>query len=195
MELTSEQVHWIDGAIVIAVTFFLLVSELRPFTFSWNRFLIPAGLLIFGIGLFFDPLFHGYNFLDTFGGEIRQHIWFGSVVLIAALIETAKAFGWLETNFWNIVFPVGLVLLGAGFFFHAQHSADGSALLLLTQHRIMGITLILAGIAKAIAEFGGKEKEKFNLAWIVLLLLFGFELLLYTEGSPIFGNSAMPHLM
>ena len=59
----------------------------------------------------------------------------------------------------------------------------------------MGATLALTGATKAVSELVTDENKKFRLVWLFLLLLFGFELLLYTEGNSIFGQSGGQHIM
>lgn len=195
MQLNSEQIHWIDGALIVVFSLALIFLETRRHSFKGSKFFIPAGLLIFAAGLIFDPLFHGSAVAESFEREIGQHFWLGLILTPAAVVETALAFGMLRGRFWRMILPLGLGLVGAGFFFHAQHQADASAMLLMTQHRIMGATLALTGATKAINEFVTDENKEFRLVWLFLLLLFGFELLLYTEGNSIFGQSGGQHIM
>lgn len=146
MELTSEQIHWIDGALAVLLALFLILCETRAVNFRWSGFIVPAGLLIFGLGLVFDPLFHASDISESFGQEIRQHFWFGVIALVAGGVETGRTLKWFKVKFWAVVLPLGLILIGAGFFFHAQHQPDASMLLSTTQHRIMGVTLFLAAV-------------------------------------------------
>lgn len=195
MQLSSEQIHWIDGALVVLFSVALIALEMRRHSFNWTKFFVPAGLLILAAGLIFDPLFHGSAVTESFEREIGQHFWLGLILTPAAAIETGLAFGLLRGKFWRMILPLALTLVGAGFFFHAQHQADASAMLLMTQHRIMGATLALAGATKAVNEFVTDENKEFKLVWLFLLLLFGIELLLYTEGNSIFGQSGDQHIM
>ena len=196
MQLSSEQVHWIDGGLIAVFSLALIILETRRRKFQWTKFFVPAGLLILAAGLIFDPLFHGEQAAESFQREIRQHFWLGLILTPAAAVETGLALRLLDGKFWRLILPLALALVGAGFFFHAQHQADAfSALLLTAQHRFMGATLFLCGATKAVGELVAGENKEFKLVWLFLLLLFGFELLLYTEGNSIFGQSGGRHKM
>lgn len=195
MNLTSEQVHWINGGLIFVSSFMLIVLEARSQKYHWAKFLVPAGLLISAAGLVFDPFFHGSAVSESFRREIGQHFWLGLILIPAAAVETLLAFRLMSGKFWQMIFPLGLVFVGAGFFFHEQHQADASAMLLMTQHRIMGATLLMTGTSKAISELGERENKDFRFVWLFLLLLFGIELLLYTEGNTIFGQTGGQHVM
>ena len=52
----------------------------------------------------------------------------------------------------------------------------------------MGLTLITAGIAKALSAIGHHRTQAFAVAWLVPLLLFGLELLVYTEAGASSGH-------
>lgn len=195
MRLSSEQVHWINGALIVIFSLASIALETRRRDSKSIKFFVPAGVFVLAAGLVFDPLFHGRSVTESFQREIRQHFWLGVILTPAAAVETGLAFGLLRGKLWRMILPLALVLVGAGFFFHAQHQADVPALLSLTQHRIMGATLALTGITKAINEFGAGENKEFKLVWLFLLLLFGLELILYTEGNSIFGRSGGRHIM
>jgi len=78
---------------------------------------------------------------------------------------------------------IATTVFGGMFLFHAQHEAAASAIVLTVQHRIFGATLAVAALAKAAAELGGEKARAFRVAWLLPLLVFGLEMLLYTEGG------------
>ncbi len=75
------------------------------------------------------------------------------------------------------------MVFGGMFLFHARHEAAAPAIVLTVQHRIFGATLAVAALAKAAAELGGEKARAFRVAWLLPLLVFGLEMLLYTEGG------------
>ena len=77
-------------------------------------------------------------------------------------------------------------------FLHS-HSAHPSAAAIAIHHSVMGMTVILAGMCKladnpfqTLTLSGDRvtgARSSWGLAWSVLVLLIGVELLLYTERS------------
>jgi len=188
MELTSEQVHWIVGAVITAFAALLLWLETRPASVPWARFVIPSLLLSAGLMLVFDPLLHGAAAPENYGAETAQHIGMGVVLLAIGAIELARAMGKLSAPGWALVLPAVLVGIGLLFVMHAQHDADVPMLLLIAQHRIVGVTLWLIAGALAVAELSTRLRPAFRVAALTLMLLFGVEFLLYTEGNLLFGS-------
>ncbi len=58
MSLTSEEVHWIAGALVTLLVLVAVLSECRMLATRWMRCLIPAALLVWGAQSMPDPLIH-----------------------------------------------------------------------------------------------------------------------------------------
>lgn len=184
MNLTSEHVHWIFGAFLTIVPIVLLLHHGGAIRARWPGFIIPVTFLLLSIEIVLEPLVHGNAAPAGYARESAQHMMIAVLAFAIAMIEMGRTFGRLQEKVWAMALPLVLVVIGLLFFFHAQHQADVPMLLLMTQHRIMGVTLIVAGIAKAAGEF--TLKSELRIGWLLLILLFGLELLLYTEGRTLF---------
>lgn len=188
MELTSEQVHWLAGGVVSGIALVLLWLETRPAPIVWARFVIPGVLLATGLMLVFDPLLHGAAAPENYGAETAQHIAMGVVLLVIGALELARALGRLRAAAWGFALPVVLVGIGLMFVMHAQHNAEVPMLLLIAQHRIVGVTLWLIALTLTLAELSPRLRSAFRVSALFLMLLFGVEFLLYTEGNLLFGS-------
>lgn len=188
MELTSEQVHWLVGGALAVVSATLLWLETRPAPAAGAKWVIPGLLLAVGVMLVSDPLIHGAAAPENYGAETVQHIGMGFVLLTIGSIELLRALGRLVSPAWGLALP--LVLVGIGFLFvlHAQHEADVPMLLLIAQHRVVGVTLWLIAAALAVAELSPRLRAAFRTAALTLMLLLGAEFLLYTEGNLLIGE-------
>lgn len=189
MGLTSEQFHWIFGGFVAALATVLFVAELSSLREGRLRFALPVGLIGGGAMAAADPLFHGAasNANPT---ETAQHIVFGIGMLAVGVIELQCARQRLASVAWSLALPVFLVSVGIALLRHAQHEATAPALVLIVQHRLHGIALITAGVTKAIAEIRGERATPIRGAWLVGVLIFGVEFLVYTESDAGGGHGA-----
>ncbi|WP_017655339.1 hypothetical protein [Fortiea contorta] len=186
MNLTSEQVHWIGGVAFTIVAVLLILYKTRVIRAGWLSYLLPLLLIGYGVESLIDPLVHGTAKPQNYGAESLQHIIQGTLMLIVGGVEWLRAGGQLKHYGWGLLLPLGLIGVGGVFMFHAQHEANVPPLLLLVQHRIFAITLWITAAAKALAEWPNKNSQAFSIAWLLPLLLFGLELLVYSEG----GNSS-----
>lgn len=191
MELTSEQVHWIVGAVITAFAVLLLWLETRRAPVPWAQFVIPSLLLGSGGILVFDPLLHGAAAPANYDAETAQHVGMGLVLSAVGMLEMARPSSKLKASAWALVLPAVLAGIGLVFVLHAQHDADVPMLLLVAQHRIVGVTLWLIAGALAVAALSTRLRQAFRVAALTLMLLFGVEFLLYTEGNLLFGSVPM----
>ncbi len=183
MDLSSEQVHWLFGVFLVLIVSPLILREIQVFRRQWLTLLLPGALLIAGIELLLDPLIHGSAAPENYSKETSQHILLSVLLLSIGIVEGARCFGKLRAFLWAMALPIGLVVAGLLFFFHAQHDTHVPILLLTTQHRIMGVTLIIAAVTKAVAEL--KPQSGLHVAWLIVILVFSGELILYTEGGSV----------
>ncbi|MCO6439930.1 MAG: hypothetical protein J5I81_02350 [Nitrococcus mobilis] len=185
MDLSSEQVHWLLGVFLVLIVSPLILREIQVIRRQWPALLIPFALLIVGIELFLDPVIHGSAIPENYSKETSQHLLLSALLLSIGMVEGARCFGKLQAFLWAMVLPIGLFLAGILFFFHAQHGAHVSMLLLIVQHRIMGVTLVITAVTKAVAEL--RPRSGLHAAWLIVIFIFSSELILYTEGSSVFG--------
>lgn len=176
MNLDPILVHEIFGALVLAFAAVMLLREIDVLRARWTDYLPASALLLLGALLFADPwLFHG----GDFGSEGHQHTWQGLFAVVAGALEWWRA----RRNSRNVlllVIPVTLAGLGVGFLAHEQH-ASGDMLLQTVQHRITGATLLLAALVKLAANFRRRDGQWARAGWVLILLVFALQLLLYAE--------------
>lgn len=177
MNLDPILVHQIFGALVFAFAAVMVLREIGVLRQAWADYLPGSALIFIGALLFADPwLFHG----GDFGAEGHQHTWQGLFAVVAGALEAYRVRSSSEHPILQLVVPVVLAGLGVGFLWHEQHQT-GDMLLQTVQHRIMGATLLLAAVVKLAANFRWRDGQWSRAGWLLILLVFAFELLLYTE--------------
>ena len=191
MGLSSEQVHWLYGAVLALLALPMLLHARGVIKSRWPEFIIGAALLVFGVGLIFDPFLHGAAAPGDYAAETAQHLALGLLLTLGATLELFRTATRRKSPLWRL--PVALTLTGASltFLLHAQHEASVSMLLLLTEHRFIGVTLIVLALATLLAPSDPQMRG----ATPLLTLLLGFELLVYTEGRSPFGVPDEGHRM
>lgn len=177
MNLDPVLVHQIFGALILAFALVMLLREIDVLRRDWADYL-PAGALLFlGTLLFADPwLFHG----GDFGAEGHQHTWQGLLAIVAGAVEAFRVRSRSEHALLKLLIPLLLFGLGIGFLWHEQHHTS-NMLLQTVQHRVMGATLLLAGALKVAANFVVREGQWARAGWLLVLVAFALQLMLYTE--------------
>lgn len=183
MGLTSEQVHWIVGGLVSVFALVLILHQTGALQARPLRYLLGGGITALGVQVLLDPLIHGSAAPEGYGAETVQHMVQGVLILGVGVVELLRAREKLRHRAWRFGLPVGLAFVALVFLFHAQHKAEGPMVLLVVQHRILGATLLVAGAAKALGELDREATRSFAVTWLVVLLIAGLELLLYSEGG------------
>src|SRR5205823_927585 len=98
-------------------------------------------------------------------------------------VELFRTAGWLHHQVWRAWLPIGMLVTGVIFVFHAQHKTHAPPILLTVQHRILGASLAVGAVSKTVADLPHPRARPFAVAWLVPLFLAGVQLLLYTEPS------------
>ena len=155
----------------------------------WPDFVTPAALLAFGVALIFDPLIHGSAAPANYGAETAQHLTLGLLLVGTAALELYRVARQRETWLWRLPQAAALVVAAFVFLVHAQHDSAASMLLLVTQHRIIGATLLVLTLSVLLPRTGTAAGSAGS-AVPLLTLLLGLELLIYTEGTSLFGVPA-----
>lgn len=172
-------VHQIAGAGLVAFALLLLAKSLGRVTGAWVGHVLPVSLLVLGLFLVLDPIvFHG----GTFGAEGTQHQIQGGVLIVVAAVELGRARKRLTHRAWGALLPAAILVVGVMFLLHSQHSG-GDMLLQVTQHRILGATLVLTGIVQAIDNLGLARGNWAAAGWPLLVLAVSLQLFLYVEGG------------
>lgn len=180
MELTSIQAHRLGGGAAVVIAALLFLAECGLLRGRWSRMLPGIALLAWGMRSMTHPLPAGAD--ASAAHEGTQHVLIGVAAALVGAIELLRAWQRLRHPLWAQALPAGLLVLGGLFFFHAQHAA-AMPMLLTAQHRVIGATLAVAAIVKALAELDRPALRPLRIVFPVVVLLFGIELLLYTEGA------------
>lgn len=188
MGLTSEQVHWLFGAVLIATTLVLILRDVGRIRSRWVDHLVPALLGVFGAEMLLDPLVHGDAAPANYTAETAQHFTLGLLLLGAAAAELIRTWRGGEGFAWRLPLAAALAIAAGSFWFHAQHDSNVSMILLVTQHRMIAATLAVSALA-ALIGFSGPRDTRRPPALGFLMLLLGAQLLIYTEGSSLFGGA------
>lgn len=189
MNLTSEQVHWIFGAVLIAATVLLILRDVGRLRGRWVDYLLPGLLGAFGVEMLIDPLIHGDAAPTNYVAETAQHFGLGLLLLGAAVAELIRTYRRAQGRVWRLPLTAALAIAAATFWFHAQHDAAAPMILLVTQHRMIAATLAVSAIAMLFEAQGPRERRQ-PPAVAYLMLLLGAQLLIYTEGRSLFGTPA-----
>lgn len=188
MALTSEQVHWLGGTAFIVVSLALILYETGLWRARALPWLLPLLLVGYGIESFADLWVHGAAAPLDYGPESQQHLLQGTAVTIAGVIEALRLRGRVTHALWGLAVPLALLVVAAVFWLHAQHDADVSPMLMMVQHRAFAVTLAAAALARSLALARAPAVARFSSAWLLALLIFGVQLVLYTEPA------AMSHM-
>jgi hypothetical protein len=194
----SEFNHHLAGVFVLLIGLSELRGAMGAATLAWLRFLLPAALLSVGgyLMIWSDhdtwPI-GALSFARTFLGddyETVQHKLYAILLLGVGSVELFRRMGWARHAAWGAPLPV-LAFVGGGMLFLHSHGAHPSAATIAIHHSMMCATAILAGLCKLAAHpfqilgLSGDRvagaRSDWGLAWSVLVLLIGVELLLYTE--------------
>jgi hypothetical protein len=186
--LSSEAVHKIYGAAILTTSATLLAEESGAFTLEEVRFALPGLTMAAGGLLMIDPLLHGRAAPSNYRQETRQHLLLGGAMLVAGSVDFAAEAAWLDHWSWGLVLPAGLLAASGSFFFHAQHGDPAQHELMTTQHRLLGATLAVAAVTKALAAVPSETDDEprwpgMQSAWMIAAGLAGIQLLLYSEGD------------
>jgi hypothetical protein len=183
MNLSSEQVHWVGGVAVLIVAIGLLLHDLGVLSARGWRWLLPIFLVLYGLESFMDPWIHGTAAPANYGGESAQHIVQGTAMLGGGFVEGLVLLGVVKRRAWSLAVSAAFVVLAVVFLVHDQHAVAVPQLVLDVQHRVFALTLFLAAAVRAMLLFSRPAVNALGRGWLVLFLLFGLELLTYTEGG------------
>src|SRR5713101_4734053 len=193
----SEFNHHMAGVFVLLIGLSELRGALGVAMLAWSRFLLPVAM--FGAGCFLMiwsdhdawPI-GSLSFAQTFFSddfETVQHKLYAILLLGIGSIELFRRRGKITHMAWSIPLPL-LALIGGTMLFLHSHGTHPSAHKIAFHHSVMGTMAILAGLCKITSGYvhasprtgsDGTGRSAWALAWSVLVLLIGIELLVYTE--------------
>ena len=178
--MDPQQVHQLAGAIILLLSGLLLAKQVGVVRGVWPQFVLPAGITLMGMFLFFDPIvFHG----GSFGMEGIQHQVQGAPLMVAGVVELARALGKLQNRAYAMVLPVVFFFLGMVFLLHSQEvSAPGMAAQ-IAEHRILALTIILVAVIKGVDSLELAKGNWARVGWLLLLIVVSIELLMYAPAG------------
>lgn len=177
--MDPETVHKLAGALILVSAALLLAKEAALLPQRAAGFILPAAVIGMGLFLVLDPIvFHG----GDFGAEGRQHQVQGAIAIGVGLVEVLRALGKLQDRVSGVLLPAAIVLVGLLFVLHSQHGG-GDMRSQLVQHRILGSTLMLAGLVLGADRLRLARGNWASVGWLLLLLVVSIEFFLYVEGG------------
>lgn len=177
--MSPEAVHKLAALLILAFVALSLAKEFGWLRGAWPDYLLPAGLLGLGAFLVLDPIvFHG----GSFGAEGVQHQGQGALLLLVGGLEVARSRGKLQHRAFGAMVPIAVVAIGLLFVLHSQHGG-GDMALQLVQHRILGATVVFAGVIKGVDSLKLAKGNWAAIGWLLLLVAVTIQLFLYTEGA------------
>lgn len=178
MRHLSNLGHIVEGALFAIVGALALLGN--PGTFAWASSAWPPLILVAGIVLLL--LLYARHPVSDWQAiwrdmQQRQHTIIAIAIAVAGLAELLRSSIPLLAYAW----PAALILTGALFLFHAQHGTSEAASRAVRLHRILGITIIAAGLLRAVEVISGTAFAA--ILWPIVLLIAAAQLLLYREPS------------
>ena len=176
MRHLSNLGHIVEGTLFTIVGVLSLLGNLAAF--AWASSAWPILVLISGILLLL--LLYPRHPISEWpliwrDAQQRQH----TVIAIAIAVAGAAELLQSAIPALSYVWPVAIILTGALFLFHAQHGTSEAAARAVRLHRILGITLIVAGLLNLVDVASGAGFAA--ILWPIALLIAAAQLFLYRE--------------
>jgi hypothetical protein len=184
----SNRNHHVAGWIVLAIggLMFLPAFQIRQAPWlrpAWTVLAMSIGVLIL---IFSDP--EGWPVGDLTlaqslaSEEVRDHKLSGVIVLALGLVEFLRVNRALRSRVWGLFLPVLSIGAGAILLQH-QHAVSNFSYLGRANlpHVTEGLTAILIGATKILADWGLWRGRPGALAWPAFTVALALQLILYTE--------------
>jgi putative copper resistance protein D len=189
----SEFNHHVAGALVVLIGFAELAGALGWNRMRWTPYLLPAAMVTGGLFLLIWSDHDAWpigrlSFAQTILGgdhEIIQHKIYATLLISLGLLEWRRRSGHLRNWAWRIPLPMLAVVGGLMLFVHS-HGNHPAAHKIALHHAAMGTLSLLAGSCKLISVRGTAQTAegrmpRWDLAWSLIVLLIGVQLLFYSE--------------
>ena len=182
----SEFNHHVAGVFVLLIAASEAATVSGRATLLWMRFLLPVAMTLAGLLLLIFSDHDAWpigtmTLAQTLSGadpEILQHKLYGILLLIVGAIESVRRSGRLGGFGWRVPLPLFAIVGGLMLLSHS-HGAHPSAHKIALHHTVMGALAISAGSGKLVAN--GLSRPRWELAWPLLILIIGIQLLFYSE--------------
>ena len=174
----SDFGHIVEGTLLGAVALLALLDALGIAAWAW---LVWSLVLLFSgvVLLFLIYARHPSSDWNAIWNDMqqRQHTQMAGVSVLTGAAELVRAGA--PNVILALVFPTVLVFIGALFVIHKQHGMGKAVEQAVVKHRVLGATLVVAGLLRAAEIFLGQPILAF--AWVIALLAAAAQLLLYRE--------------
>lgn len=141
----SDLGHRLEGFLLLAVAILALLGNLGANWAAtvWAILLVLAGASLLTLIYPLHPL--GDWPIIWRDPQQRQHTIMAAAVTVAGIAELLRG----DNVTLGFVWPAALLLIGALFLSHTQHGASEAMARAVRQHRILGVTIVLAGLLRA----------------------------------------------
>jgi hypothetical protein len=184
MQPPSEHVHWLFATGFLLLGLCLLGEALVGTEVwrrrAWRRYLWPG--LVFALGVLMWPVM---TFYTNSAIHMLAHGSWAQMLMIAGAAELGLARGKLQSQWWRLALPAGLLVSGTALLVHEQNTwlYQRSSFL----HHLMGWTIVVAAVfplARAIRPLSQVAATGFALTFVVASVM------LYSDRdvAPVFGH-------
>jgi hypothetical protein len=177
MRRLSNLGHLVEGLVLATVGVLALLSSFGIFAWAstvWPLLLFLAGVLLLVLIYSLHPLSDWPTIWRNM--QQREHTLMAAALAVAGTSELLRGSGGRS---WGYVWPAALLFTGILFLTHAQHGQGRAVDRAVLLHRILGITVIGAGLFRAIEVATGVGA--FAFLWPLALLIAAAQLIIYRE--------------
>ncbi len=178
--------HLVEGLVLTIVGVLALIGSIGVVAWAstaWPLLILLAGVLLLVLIYPLHPLSDWSAIWRD--PQQRQHTIMATGLVVAGTSELLRASG---DRGWGYVWPVVLLVVGVLFLTHAQHGRGRAVARAVLLHRILGITVICAGLLRAMEV--GTGESVFAFLWPIALLVAAAQLIVYREPEGAFEEAA-----
>jgi len=168
--------HMLEGLLLGVVGLLALLPGfgIAPWAMTvWPILILVAGVLLLIL------IYPRHPFSDWpaiwADGQQRQHTLMAAAIAVAGAAELLRG----SNPVLGFVWPGAAILIGIMFLIHEQHGTSAAAAKAVQQHRILGLTIIAAGLLRAVELSTGTGL--LAVLWPLALLVAAAQLILYRE--------------
>ncbi|MBI3941782.1 MAG: hypothetical protein HY326_02115 [Chloroflexi bacterium] len=168
--------HVVGGLVFASVSVLVLLEAVG--IAAWGRTAWPILALAGGMLLLFAIyLSHPRSDWPAIwhDPQQRQHTLIAAAMTVGGAAELLR----MSAPAWEYIWPAALLFIGSLFLTHAQHGTGAAVVRAVRQHRMLGTTLIVAGLFRGMNI--GLEAGVFTLLWPIALLAAAVQFIVYRE--------------
>jgi hypothetical protein len=186
MRRLSNLGHLAEGVVLTTVAVLALLRSIGVVAWAstaWALLILLAGVLLL---LLIYPLHPLSDWPAIWRDpQQRQHTIMATALAVGGTSELLRGGG---ERGWGYVWPVVLLVIGVLFLTHAQHGRGRAVARAVLLHRILGFTVICAGLFRALEV--GTGEIVFAFLWPIALLVAAAQLIVYREPEGAFEGAA-----